>query len=186
MYTELGDVVAHLDPPLLDIQLWGTNATTGRPNYWLCAGRIINVHDFDTGNVTGICNAVPNVFTGTSYMWGFSFLLLFLVCVLNLVFAAIVYGLWIDARRCSLTPQRWRKKSFPNEVVQWKAVDYPSTMTSVMTIAAQARAAHGDQVFEWNSHELNKTLWRRHWKTKQKGGFGARNPGSASHAEEDT
>lgn len=62
-------------------------------------------------------------------------------------------------------------------------MDYPSIMTSVMTIAAQAKADHGDQVFEWNSHELNKNLWRRRGKTKEKGGFRATNPEHDQDAE---
>lgn len=45
-------------------------------------------------------------------------------------------------------------------VVQWRTIDYPSTLNSVMQIAAQARSDHGDEVFDWPSRKLNKEVWR--------------------------
>lgn len=154
MFIEPG-FVKNLSAPLLNIQLWGNYTATGVPNVWLCAGFILNTYDFNPGNVTGICSAA-----GTSYQWGFSFLLLLLVCILNLVFAAIVYGLWMDARRNAVTPRKREKKVHPTGMVEWRVVDHPSAMKSVMAIAAQAMNDHGDEVFQWNSKKLNKDVWR--------------------------
>lgn len=158
--TEGEGFVTHLTAPLLNIQLWGNQSDTNKPNVWLCNGLIINADDFNPGNVTGICNAAPNVFTGTSYQWGFSFLLLLFVCILNLIFAALMYGLWLDTHRHIMTTARREKKISANGTETWREVDYPTMMSSIMHMAAQARADHGDEVFEWSSKKLKKEVWR--------------------------
>ena len=66
----------------------------------------------------------------------------------------------MEARRNSCTPRQREKKIYPgNGEVHWKAVDYPSTINSVMFIANQARSDYGDEVFEWHSKKLSKEVW---------------------------
>ena len=66
----------------------------------------------------------------------------------------------MEARRNSCTPRQREKKIHPgNGEVHWKAVDYPSTINSVMFIANQARSDYGDEVFEWHSKKLSKEVW---------------------------
>ncbi|KAK5127101.1 hypothetical protein LTR85_008461 [Meristemomyces frigidus] len=157
---EYGGKSFHLDTPMLDFRLFGTNASSGLPNVWMCEGVALKTVDFSiygyatSHNVTGFCQA------GNTYQWGFSFLLLFLVCILQVIFAAIMYALWIEARRNSYTAHRRVKRVFSNGRVERSSKYYPSVMGHTTNMIAQAERAYGDGIKAWSTTKLDKTVWR--------------------------
>ena len=139
--------------PLLDIQTWGSNHTTGLPDVWLCDTRIVKTKDIDitlssTPHINTIitCNAI------NKYQWGFSFLLLFIVCVLQFIWAAMMYELWIEARRNDNSRVE-RSQSAQN------VADKPSLLVSAVAIVSQAKQQYGKGIKVWSSEELNNSVW---------------------------
>lgn len=151
----------HLEPPLLNIQTYGNNSATGIPDVWLCNNMILYQKDFNAGNITGICKPAINPWTGTEYQWGFSFLLLFIVCTMNLVFAVLMFTLWITARRSAPARSKAREKTVGTRErpATWRRSHFPSVMSSVVAMAGQVREDHGDEVFGWSAETLRSRVW---------------------------
>ncbi|KAK5722650.1 hypothetical protein LTR15_005882 [Elasticomyces elasticus] len=129
-----------LPAPLLDILTWGENAQTGSPNSWLCNGVEYNSEWFSLRNVTGTCQA------GGEYQWGFSYLLLFSVC--------ITQSLTVSA------PRKIKETYRATGHEQWRDGDYPSTLSSAVNMVRQAEAAHGHSVTLWCARKLDDVIWR--------------------------
>ena len=155
-----GSYPVNLEPPLLDINLWGINETSGIPNFWVCKNLALTTASFNdfgwtySWNVTSYCTA------GSTYQWGFSFLLLFIVCVLNFFFAATMYGLWIEAHRHRKFRPKREKKVWPSGKVEWRDSHYPSMLSSATNIVRQAEKHYGDAVTSWSSRQLDDVVWR--------------------------
>jgi len=149
-----------LDPPMLDIRVFGTNETSGLPNAWLCNGLALPTVDFSNYehsghyNVTGLCQA------GNVYEWGFSYLLLLFTCIAQSLFAIIMYALWFEVRRNSTTVTRRTKKVWANGVVEWEKDDYPSVMSHATEMVRQAEEAYGEGVKTWSAVELDNIVWK--------------------------
>ena len=135
----------NLSAPLLDIQTWGT-ASDGLPNVWLCNGMILQTEDLHSGNVTGICNA-----GGDGYQWGFSFLLLFFTCLLQFLWGAIMYGLWLQARRGAGAERSQAAENMAEK---------PSVLASAVAMVSQAEQQYGEDIKGWTSKELEKVVWK--------------------------
>jgi hypothetical protein len=152
------DLTINLTSPMLNIQLWGTNESSGIPNVWLCDGLILNTKDFPTdgrgrsGNLTGMCNA------GNEYQWGFSYLMLLLVCILNFIFTAMMYGLWIEAHRNDSRNMYIEQKSSKSKDGE-KEDASPSLLKDALFLASQAEEQYGQEIREWSSRKLQKTVW---------------------------
>lgn len=107
----------------------------------------------------GICTS------GLYYQWGFSFLLLFIVAVLNLIFAAMLYGLWIDARRNgnvrgAMEVVEARRSAQGNDpLTRYRMVNTPSHLRNVLNMADQAERCYGRDVREWPSWKLREKIW---------------------------
>lgn len=150
-----------LGPPLLDIQLWGNNLTTGLPNTWLCNEYILPTSSFSNGggyshasNITGVCTAGPY------YQWGFSFLLLFSVCILNLLFAATMYALWIDARRNRRRPLKFKEVVIPETggKARLEKDEKRYLMADAFELVTQVEREYGSKVREWGPTKLRTVV----------------------------
>ncbi|KAK4961369.1 hypothetical protein LTR10_001859 [Elasticomyces elasticus] len=145
-----------LPAPLLDILTWGENAQTGSPNSWLCNGVEYKSEWFSLRNVTGTCQA------GGEYQWGFSYLLLFSVCIAQSLFAVMIYALWVEAHRYRTVsaPRKIKETYRATGHEQWRDGDYPSTLSSAVNMVRQAEAAHGHSVTLWCARKLDDVIWR--------------------------
>ncbi|KAJ4146870.1 hypothetical protein LMH87_001429 [Akanthomyces muscarius] len=155
-----------LDAPMLNIEVWPFDEATNMPSAWLCNDLIIKTADLNSHkNVTGICTSV-----NSNYQWGFSYLILLIVCILHLLFAVIMYALWLEARRCSVDAiSAWRRTplrcgaddaSLKTQDLVRKAAARPSIMTSAIAIVSQAEQHYGANVSSWTNSKLNKRVWR--------------------------
>ena len=148
-----------LAPPLLNIDVLGKNAQ-GAPKAFLCGEYMYsmplwtkNINEGGADGVSALCTA------GSHYQWGFSFLLLLIVSILNLVFAATMYGLWVDVRRNGnlktvekvAPPMRAGKETAP--------VNAPSHLRSALEISKQAELQYGEDVHDWPSWKLDSAVW---------------------------
>ena len=148
-----------LEPPLLNIDVLGNNAH-GSPAAFKCpsfpTSLVFHTWQINKGGENGIsalCTA------GSSYQWGFSFLLLLIVCILNLIFAAMMYGLWVDARRQgNLKTNRERVAEYSGGPTL--SLNSPSNLRSALDIAKQAELQHGKEVHDWPSWKLEGIVWR--------------------------
>ena len=145
--------------PMLDIVLFGKDESSGLANVWFCEDQVYAIHNFTNydpynGTVTAICQA------GNAYQWGFSFLLLFLVCIAQSLFAIIVYALWIEAHRNMAIPPRKLKRKYPSGIEEWEDVDYPSTLSHAVNMVRQAEEVYGDGVKLWSARRLDDVVWR--------------------------
>lgn len=106
-------------------------------SHWTCEGNIYATDWFDlqTGNITGVCQA------GSKYVWGFSFLLTFVVSILTFVFAVMMYALWLDTRGAGL------------------ARDH-SAFKDAVEMVTQAQTQYGEQIDEWTAGDLQKKVMR--------------------------
>lgn len=158
-----GDTV-HLDSPLLNIEIWGVDNATGLPRGWLCDGIAVMTSNFSnfktdleglySANATGFCQA------GSEYQWGFSFLLVFITCVFQLLYAISMYSLWIEARRNSSTALRgWREVYAPGDF-RWRGADWPSVMSHAVNMVRQAEEGYGEEIKSWSAKRLDKVIWR--------------------------
>ena len=124
-------------------------ATADSPSiysHWACAENVIAVKDM-TGipgaygsKAAGLCRA------GNGYAWGFSFLLTFVVCVLNFFFVLLMYGLWFGGRR-HRAKQDGGSDGFKDAV----------------TMVAAAQAQYGVDINHWNMASLNKGIVKGYW-----------------------
>lgn len=117
--------------------------------YWSCGyGQLINSSgllqsplyevssDSDDQSV-GVCQADQR------YAWGFSFLFAFLVAVLHLIFAVLMYALWL--------PSRNRRKASGRAA---GGGHFPDAVTMV----TQAQEQYGARLNEWSAAGLNKDI----------------------------
>jgi hypothetical protein len=148
--------IVNLSAPMLNIQTWGVNKTGGGPGYWLCDKIILNSESLNTGtNVTTLCTA------STSYQWGFSFIILIIICVLNFTFSIIMYGLWIEARMHKPVSSNGHAGSDDgDESGAIPQTDTPSLLGDVMLIASSAERQYGEEVTGWSSAKLRERVWK--------------------------
>ena len=158
-------LVIHLDAPMLNIEVWPVDEVTNIPSAWLCSGLTVKTADISSQrNVTGICTAVD-----TNYQWGFSYLILLFVCIMHLLFAIIVYTLWLEANRYDvaaaivLRETAWHRNADADDCETYdpvrKAAARPSILTSAIAIVGQAEQHYGAKVGMLTSHKLRKRVW---------------------------
>jgi hypothetical protein len=152
----VSNYIVNFSAPMLNIQTWGVNNKTGAPNYWLCDTIILNADSLNTGtNVTGLCTA------STSYQWGFSFIILIIICVLNFTFTIVMYGLRIEARRhkpVSLNEHAGSDSGDASGLIT--LTDAPSLLRDVILIASNAENQYGEEVKGWSSAKLDECVWK--------------------------
>ena len=77
---------------------------------------------------------------GTGYVWGFSFLMTFLVAILNLIFVLLIYGLWYFVCRPA------------------SPINTTSQFSDAVTLVTKAQQQYGDDVREWEPKKLEKEI----------------------------
>ena len=142
-----------LPPPLLNLQRWYPNAS-GIPSYWACNEYILNTADLYNGNVTGTCTASDH------YQWGFSFLLLFIVSIMNLIVAVLLYALWLEAGLYTRPGRKEYLKKHGYLDDSWKPAYGPSVAGDAVNVVKQMEALYGTDVGRWTSYELDTVVWR--------------------------
>ena len=108
-------------------------------------------------NVTGFCQA------GNNYEWGFSYLLLLFTCIAQSLFAIIMYALWFEVHRNSVTRDRGTRevrRDVPSGEGTWEREDYPSVISHATEMVRQAEEAYGEEVKTWSARKLDTTVWR--------------------------
>lgn len=143
----------HMGAPMLNIQTWGWNETADLPNVWVCSNQFIHTQDFNPNNVTGICTA------GSNYQWGFSFLLLFIVCVFQFVFAIMIYALWIESERY-ITAKEADMEDDKRPGQMFEAARHPTVLSSALALAEHTEQDFGSQIRDWTSPELDTFIYR--------------------------
>jgi hypothetical protein len=153
--------VINLSSPMLNIQLW--DKVSHLPNVWICNGLILNTHDFGyhglpSGNLTGSCSG------GSEYEWGFSYVMLLIVCILNLIFATMMYELWLEAHRngtVNMFKERERIKYNAQNQIQSREYiheeENPSILKDAVLIASYAEQQYGQDIKVWSSSKLRKS-----------------------------
>lgn len=144
-----------LEPPLLNIDVLGKNAQ-GAPKALVCGGFPFFTKDINAvgeNAVSALCTA------GSSYQWGFSFLLLLIVSILNLAFAATMYGLWVDVRRKGDLKTK-RESVLASGRREDCPMNTPSSLRSALDISRQAEVQYGKDVHDWPSWKLDRVVWR--------------------------
>jgi hypothetical protein len=145
-----------LEPPLLHIEVLGKNAQ-GAPKAFVCSDLAFftkDINEVGENGVSALCIA------GSSYQWKFSFLLLLIVSILNLIFAATMYCLWVDVRR------KGELKTVEESVPAYgggrkhRPLNTPNNLRSALDIAEQAELQHGKDVHDWPSWKLDTVVWR--------------------------
>lgn len=124
--------------------------TQGAHNYryWQCGYALIDSRglvqspDFDVNTdleeqSVGVCQA------DRRYAWGFSFLFAFLVAVLHLVFALLMYGLWLVGR----VDQKNQKTGVAS-----------GTFPDAVTMVTQAQKQYGTTLDEWSAKRLKRDI----------------------------
>lgn len=122
-----------------------TSDTVSKYSHWVCGDSIVatknltqyanDIYPYD-GTITGMCQA------GSGYVWGFSFLMTFLVAVLNLVFVLVMYALWIDVQRHHVLSK---------DVGEFKAA---------VTMVTNAQSQYGAKVGDWSARTLQKKVMK--------------------------
>ena len=146
----------NLSSPLLDIKRANYDPDTDESNLWMCgsgasvfwSSQFVQNGIPQSGQVTGSCGA-----PSPSYQWGFSFLPLFIVCVLQFIWAVTMYGLWVENRRVGLTADS-RNQAAVNTAYR------PSYLVSAVAIVSQAEQHYGGEIKAWDSRELDRSIWR--------------------------
>jgi uncharacterized membrane protein len=121
--------------------------------YWICDLTIIDVknltnyarifHSGEEARMTGICRA------GTGYTWGFSFLLTFIVAIMNLVFVLLMYALWLDVLRHHVSHDGDKHKA--------------GYLKDALTMVTTAQQQYGMEIGTWSTRSLSKDImkgWR--------------------------
>ena len=149
-----------LNSPLLNIEVLGNN-DQGAPKAFKCPGfptdLVFDTHQINQGYENGIsalCTA------GASYQWGFSFLLLLIVSILNLLFSVMMYALWVDARRGGNLKTREEVFTGPHGGRQSGSLNNPSNLRSALDISRQAELQYGREIHEWSTWKLDNVVWR--------------------------
>ena len=83
---------------------------------------------------TAICQA------GNRYVWGFSFLLTFAVCIIQLLFVLVMYGLWFYA--CYHSGQH----------------EESSQLKDAVMMVTQAQQQHEEDIAGWSAQKLKKRI----------------------------
>ena len=140
-----------LDAPLLDITAYpnitGPLAAITDYSRWDCSSLVVATYNMTMfsdlaqrslvqATVTGFCQA------GIGYAWGFSFLMTFLVCILNVVFVAMMYGIWFGV--CGWKGRGWVSDEFKDAVM----------------LVTQAEREYGPEIAGWNADELQEHILR--------------------------
>lgn len=119
---------------LLDIKVYG-GPNPDRAHAWYHNGMTLLEKDLP---FEGQCQP------SKQYQWGFSFLLLFIMSMLNVGFACTMYLLWLVAHRHSRADRSPRYK--------------PHIWRAVMDMSKQARASAGVNAEDWDTDRLAKGL----------------------------
>lgn len=151
----IGNSSFALSAPMLSFQLFGTGPN-GVPNDWICDGLDFRTLDFNAGNITGHCQA------GADYQWGFSFLLTFIVSILNFLFVVTMYALWMDATRnmAAVTMQTAVRDAYGQATASKVNADFPSILGNATNMVRQAEEVYGEDVKKWSARKLEETVWR--------------------------
>ena len=129
MFNIMGQVY-HLNPPTLNITIGSSSYAYQNQTYgffWL------NDHVSCQSN-------------GSTYQWGFSFLLLFIFCVFTMVWCLGMYAMWMDADQNSRVARSGQKPG--------------GTFRSVIDLATAIREDLGDGAGHLSNGELDKRLKR--------------------------
>lgn len=120
------------------------------PEAWACGNGLFYHRDFfiewepgaNVANVTGKCTG------GTDYRWGFSFLMLILVCVLNIMTAIGLFALWMYGSACSDGSRR--------------GTESLNTIRVAADIVTQARRYYGESAVDgtWSSQDMDQKIYR--------------------------
>lgn len=89
----------NIDPPVIQIETWPSERK-GNYTHWDCDSDLVMSEWLQSDGQTSEDGRVTNqsvgfCMAGKGYVWGFSFILTFLVSVLHLVFTALMYGIWL-------------------------------------------------------------------------------------------
>lgn len=163
--------------PMLNLEVYSPPDATHGYTHWACG-------DYDTPFTSqqlledpsnspnlGVCRS------NGEYLWGFSYQLLFVTSVFQLVFALIMFALWIEAHR-HLWPARKATKEAaalkaaragtlhfttfkrrPRDAVR-EAADHPDVYNSAFALVSQARQQYGDDIFTWSDEQRTEVIWR--------------------------
>lgn len=146
--TDSGSPI-NLDPPLLSISTWPDNP----PHYthWQCGSEYLTTSQitFTLPSTVAEMSATEidalrfgQCQAGSSYAWGFSFLLLLTVCIVNLVVVIVMYVLWLSIR----TSRKSDEKS-----ARYLVVD-------AITLASQAQRQYGPDALSWDARTIKKRV----------------------------
>lgn len=158
-----GEGMITVDAPMFNIEVWPVDEATKMPSAWLCSGLTIKTADLNSHkNVTGICTSVSS-----NYQWGFSYMILLIVCIMHLAVSVILYCLWLEANRCKVAasrttapPSSAEDDSLSNQDLVHKAAIQPSILASAIAIVGQAERHYGAEMGTWTNHKLNSKVWR--------------------------
>ncbi|KAK5124885.1 hypothetical protein LTR85_001075 [Meristemomyces frigidus] len=123
-------------PPMPGIITWPDKAP--RYTHWDCSGVLVETAWFESEYAEGWCRA------GAGYVWGFSFLLTLVVSILTMVFAMIMFGLWLHVR-----PRGGSDTGH--------AADH-GVFKDAVTMVTQAQSQYGGKVGEWSARTLQKEV----------------------------
>jgi len=126
------------------IETWTSSAGY---SHWDCGEQIVLNDWLDSGGwssedgLTSI-HTIGFCMSGQNYLWGFSFMLTFVVSVLHLVFTLLMYAIWFNVRAHTLgTPKESHSLFFD---------------ATLMVTSAQAQ--YGDQLCEWSAKTLERDI----------------------------
>lgn len=132
-----------LSAPVVGIETWPAK---GRHyTHWDCADKLVvndwirpdkNSWAFQAIESQGVCMA------DSRYAWGFSFLLTLVTCILNFLFAVIMYGVWWDLRR-----HADGKLEPPHSLFKDAAV-----------MISMAQEQYGERMFGWSAQTMDRDI----------------------------
>jgi uncharacterized protein YjiS (DUF1127 family) len=108
-------------------------------------------------NITGTCIG------GNEYQWGLSFLVLFSVSIAQFIFAALMYGLWIEAHRNGLVNMEKKDRGITKRRTK---LEYEEARSSLLKdiglMASQAEREYGEEIRGWSRSRLHEVVWKGH------------------------
>lgn len=136
-----------LQPPLVAITRYLDQGN--QPSHWNCNGRIFSSSSFlpydpdiPQSGQNGVCRS------GSRFAWGFSFLLLFVTACLNLVFALVMYLIWLSTREKTTTMS---DGSVPIKREHNIVLD-------AIALSTQAQEHYGQDVAKWNARSVKHRI----------------------------
>ncbi|PLB46566.1 hypothetical protein P170DRAFT_477446 [Aspergillus steynii IBT 23096] len=156
-YISPRNVTYCLDPPLLNFHLLSNDSLSmdspspspdKMPVAWVCDFALFYHTDFfahsgiKEPNATGSCQSASD-----GYIWGFSYILLFIVCLLNLITGLALYGLWIYGHGSKEGTLRGREPA--------------SQLRAAANIIQQAREYYGDEAVngDWDCRKMERDIF---------------------------